>query len=99
MCGKPKTRQSIVLQLPSKAAVALFYQINGCLPTDPGKFALKLLTAFFSEEQLARSNCTKVEGRELLDQQVLLGIKCKFMYIKDIGGITDFCTLYRSGEL
>ena len=30
-----------------------------------------------SAEELSRSNCTKADGRELLDPNRLLGIKCK----------------------
>ena len=33
---------------------------------------------FFSEEELAKSCCRKATGRELLNQTVLLGIKCMF---------------------
>lgn len=76
VCGNPKSRQHIVLPLPSEAAVALFHSVNCCLPTDAGTFAKKLLDVFFSEEELARSCCTKAVGRELLDQTVLRGIKC-----------------------
>ena len=32
---------------------------------------------FFSKEQLTRSNCTQAEGRELLPQDVIDGIRCK----------------------
>ena len=45
------------------------------LPPDPAKFALRLLSIFFSPEQLARSNCTKADGRDLLDPTILLAIK------------------------
>ena len=68
----------MVLQVPSDAAVALFNQVNSCLPKEPGKFATKLLDVFFTEDKLARSCCTRASGRELLDQNVLLGIKCGF---------------------
>ena len=64
-----------MLPLPSEAAIALFHDVNCCLPADAGTFAKKLLDVFFSEVELARSCCTKVAGRELLDQMMLRGIK------------------------
>ena len=76
VCGNPKSKHHLVLSLPSEAAVALFHSVNCCPPPDAGTFAKKLLDVFFSEEELARSCCTKATGRELLDQTVLLGIKC-----------------------
>ena len=39
---------------------------------------------FFSEEKLARSCCTKAVGRELLDQNILCGIKCKLSHASEI---------------
>ena len=66
-----------MLPLLSEAAVASFHSVNCCLPSDARSFAKKLLDVFFSEEELARSCCTKAIGRELLDQTVLTGIKCK----------------------
>ena len=77
ICGYPKSRQHVVLPLPSEAAIALFHSVNCCLPPDARTFAKTLLDVFFSEEELARSCCTKAVGRELLDQTVLRGIKCK----------------------
>ena len=84
-----------MLPLPSKAVVALFHSIDCCLPPDPGIFAKKLLDVFFSEEKLARSCCTKAVGRELLDQDVLCGIKCKLsiMQVKQYIMLCVFCLL------
>ena len=77
VCGNPKSRQHLVLPLPSEAAVALFHSVNCCLSSDASAFAKKLLDVFFSKEELARSCCTKAVRRELLNQTVLRGIKCK----------------------
>ena len=77
----------MLVKLPTSAALAEFKQIDACPPKDPAKFALKLLSVFFSEEELGRSNCTKADGRDLLDQEVLLGIKCKKL---------DVCHLFLS---
>ena len=76
----------------SEAVVALFHRINCCLPPDAGSFAKKLLDVFFSEEQLARSCCTKAVGRELLNQSVLCGIKCKLFDVSVT--IRRVCTLF-----
>ena len=84
----------MVLPLPSEAAVALFHSINGCLPPDAGTFAKKLLDVFFSEERLARSCCTKAVGRELLDQSILCGIKCKLSIIHASVTICHVCALF-----
>ena len=68
------------VRLPSEAGLALFQQAVGCPPVGrPQQFALNLLTAFFSEEVLADSCCTKAKGRKLLDQQLLLAIKGKLL--------------------
>ena len=95
VCGNPKSRQHVVLPLPSEAAVALFHSVNCCLPPDAGTFAKKLLDVFFSEEELARSCCTKAVGRELLDQMVLSGIKCTLsIMIIVILSLCNLCTLF-----
>ena len=67
----------INLRLLSEAAVAEFRCVESCLPSEPEKFALKLLSVFFSDEVFGKSICTKAEGRQLLDQNILLGIKHK----------------------
>ena len=81
VCGDPSTSgKHIVLQVPSLAALNQFEQITATAHTsDPAKFALKLLSVFFSDEELAESNCTFAEGRRMLDQNILLGIKCEFI--------------------
>ena len=77
-CGNPKiVGRHMMLRVPTEAALVSFKQIQACPPQDPGKFALRLLSVFFSDEVLSTSNCTKAEGRALLDQEVLLGIKRK----------------------
>ena len=77
-CGKAgvKGKHSIV-SLLSEAARAQFQQINACPPSDPATFALKLPSVFFTQEELAKSNCTKADSRKLLDQDILQGIKLK----------------------
>lgn len=70
----------VYLTLPSEAAVIEFQHLNYCPPKDPAKYALKLLALFVSEEELGQSNCTRAEGRKLIDQTVLLGIKRKFCF-------------------
>ena len=77
-CGNRQAAgQHITITMPSLAALTAFKSINAAPPTDPSKFALRLLTIFFSMEELAASNCTRAEGRNLLDSNVLLAIKCK----------------------
>ena len=56
-------------------ALAEFQSISAAPPNDQAKFALKLLGIFFTQEQLAVSNYTKAEGRQLLDPTVLQAIK------------------------
>ena len=68
------------MKLPSEAAVRLFHQVDSSPLGDPAKFTLKLLSVFVSDDVLARSNCTRVEGRELVDPTKLLAIKCKFVH-------------------
>lgn len=65
------------VNMPSEAALKEYQVTNACPPKDAGKFALKLLSVFFSAEELSKSNCTKAEGRDLLDPDLLLGIKRK----------------------
>jgi hypothetical protein len=45
-------------------------------PKDAAEFALRMLSIFFfNEEKLGASNCTKADGRRLLDQDILKSIK------------------------
>ena len=82
VCGDPKSSgQHLVLKVPSVAALNQFEQLSSTAnTTDAPKFALRLLSVFFSDQELGESNCTYAEGRKLLDQNILLGIKCKFIY-------------------
>lgn len=50
-CGKAgvKGKHSVVT-LPSEAARAEFVQVNVCPPSNPAKFALKLLLVFFTHK-------------------------------------------------
>ena len=77
-CGQVgASGKHVYLRVPTEAALMEFQQVSLCPPNDPAKFALKLLSVFFTDELLSTSNCTKAEGRSLLDQEILLGIKCK----------------------
>ena len=80
-CGDPGGQHKI-LKVPSEAALNQFKQLSSLSAPacDPAKFALRLLSVFFSDADLAESNCTYAEGRKLLDQNILNGIKCKCMY-------------------
>lgn len=69
----------ILLRVPSPAALSQFQNITSSTANTPAKFALKLLSVFFGDEELGNSNCTFAEGWRLLDQNVLLGIKCKLI--------------------
>ena len=75
--GMPKSRQGMELVLPSKHAVERLKNLRSSIPKDAGKYALKLLSIFFSDETLAESNCSPAEGRHLVDPDVLTGIHCK----------------------
>ena len=59
------------------------FSVNCCPPPDAGSFAKRLLDVLFTEEELARSCCTKATGRELLNQTVLVGIKCMLAICSD----------------
>ena len=77
-CGQAgvKGRYKIV-NVPSGAALAEYKHVINCPPKDAAKFALRLFSVFFTEEQLAQSCCTKAEGRDL---EILQGIKCMFFF-------------------
>ena len=66
LCGKSATSSHLLVKLPSEKAVAQFYQLNACAPVDAGKFALRLLSLFYTNEELAESNCMPAEGRKLI---------------------------------
>lgn len=74
-CGDPRKSSCVWIKVPSQAALSLFRQLSTFPPKDPGRYALKLLSVFYSDEELAESNCTKAEGRKLVDQDVLIAIK------------------------
>ena len=50
-------------------------RVVSCPPGNPAKLSLKLLSCFFSIDQLVKSNCTKADGREIIDQKILDGIR------------------------
>lgn len=77
-CGNPAvTGKHVHLKLSTEAALADFKQLTSCPPKEPAKFALKLLSMFFTDKELSESNCTRAEGRQLLDPNTLTGIRCK----------------------
>ena len=79
ICGDPRRSAScehVILKVPSAAALMEFNRVSEFVHGAPKKFALKLLSIFFTDEELAESNCTYAPGRKLLDQQVLRGIQC-----------------------
>jgi len=45
--------------------------------TSAGGLALKLMTLFFTKQEMAEGNCTVTEGREQLRPDIVSGIKCK----------------------
>lgn len=79
VCGNSATSAHMVMKLPSEKAVAQFVQLNAISPAEAGKFALRMLSLFYTNEELAESNCTLAEGRKLIDHEVLLAIQCKFL--------------------
>lgn len=75
-CGNPG-RNHVYLKIATEASLADIRQMSSCPPKDPAKFALKLKSVFFSDQELSVSNCTKADGKKLLDPTILLGIRCK----------------------
>ena len=69
--------KKVFIQLKTQEKATNLDSILACIPATSQKLALKLLGAVFTVEELARSNCTKVEGRDLLDPKILHGIRCK----------------------
>jgi hypothetical protein len=70
--------QHVLVKVPSEAALNEFQQITACGPSwEPSKSAKSLMAIFWSDEELAESCCTYAKGRKLLDQRILLGIKCE----------------------
>ena len=43
----------------------------------PEQLALRLLDVSFTKDQLSKSNCTKADGRILLPENIIEGIRCK----------------------
>ena len=54
-------------------------QVKGkeVLASDATSLALKLMDLFFSKDEMAASNCTPADGRDLLRQDIIAGIRCK----------------------
>ena len=51
------------------------------LASSASSLALKLMDLFFTKEEMAKSNCTPAEGREILRQDIIAGIRCKFVFL------------------
>ena len=58
-------------------------QVKGkeVLASSASSLALKLMDLFFTKEDMAKSNCTPAEGREILRQDIIAGIRWKNMCI------------------
>ena len=58
-------------------------QVKGkeVLASDAAALALKLMDLFFTKDEMATSNCTPAEGRKLLRQDVIAGIRCKSVHV------------------
>ena len=80
-CGDPETQNCIYISVPSALALSRFKELEAFPPKEPTRYALRLLAIFFSDEELARSNCTKAEGRNLLDRRTLDAIRGKHVVI------------------
>ena len=74
-CGDPETPNYINIDVPSALALSRFKELEAFPPKEPTRYALRLLAIFFSDEELAKSNCTKAEGRNLLDRRTLDAIR------------------------
>lgn len=53
-------------------------QVKGkeVLVSNASSLALKLMDLFFTKEEMAKSNCTPAEGRDILWQDIIAGIRC-----------------------
>lgn len=53
-------------------------QVKGkeVLASSASSLALKLMDLFFTKEEMGKSNCTPAEGREILRQDIIAGIRC-----------------------
>lgn len=81
-CGDPKKASCMFIKVPSEAALSQFRELAAFPPKDPSKYALKLLSVFITDSELAESNCTRAEGRKLLDQDIIVAIKGKMAILR-----------------
>ena len=53
-------------------------QVKGkeVLASTASSLALKLMDLFFTREEMGKSNCTPAEGRDILRQYIIAGIRC-----------------------
>ena len=53
-------------------------QVKGkeVLASTASSLALKLMDLFFTREEMGKSNCTPAEGRDILRQDIIAGIRC-----------------------
>ena len=75
--GDPSSNLSENRKVWVQKADATKVQTAEIISRTPVKLALNLMTTLFSEEELARGNCTPTKGRELLNPRVILGIRRK----------------------
>ena len=46
------------------------------ISTNPPRLACNLLSVFFTKDELSKGNCTPAQGRNLLDPNIIQGIRC-----------------------
>ncbi len=91
----PAPQQPSIPQVPRQPRTVQeqlqqFGNVNTTRPKDAAKYALRLPTIFFSEEDLAVSNCTPAEERKILDHKRLHTKKGRCMSMQCYG-ILQFC--------
>ena len=62
------------------------------LASSASSLALKLMNLFFTKEEMAKSNCTPAEGREILRQDIIAGIRGNVLLVC-MQRVTLFVTL------
>ena len=58
--------RAVIVTVPSEAALAQFTKLNAVPPKDPAKYVLRLLSVFFTDEELAESNYES-QGNESIE--------------------------------
>lgn len=60
---------------------------------NPAKLALALMCVFFTEQEMASSNCTPAPSRQLLNPNIISGIQSKIHSIDRIRHIVTICNI------